>query len=93
MTKLAVRTLRRLIREEISKHVLLEYEQALVRRGEETYLIDDDGNEEYYDSDPESHDLYQDGDATPYYGRQGSRGHGGYGGYGGYGGSYRRRRY
>lgn len=77
--KLTESQLRRLIREEISKNVLLEYEQLLVRKGNSTYLVDDDGNEEYYDDYPEDHYLYKDGDSVPYVPRsRGAYGEGGY---------------
>jgi len=47
--------------------VLREYEEYLVRRGNETYLGNDEGaEEEYYDDDPESHGLESDGDTVPY---------------------------
>lgn len=45
--------------------ILLEYEKYLVRRGDETYMGNDEGEEDYYDDDPESHGLYYDGDTTP----------------------------
>ena len=46
--RLSVNQLRRIIREEVSK-TLLEYsESRVVRRGDDLYLTDDMGNEEYY---------------------------------------------
>lgn len=73
--------LRKIVREEAKR--LLEYEQVLFRKNGKTYLGNDEGEDEYFDSDPESHGLYKDGDAVPY------EGGGRSGGYGGYGGSYR----
>lgn len=90
--------LRQIIREEAKR--LLEYEQILFRRKGKTYLGNDEGEEEYFDSDPESHGLYKDGDTVPYEGG----GRGGYKSdpygdahyashYGGYRSGYGRRRY
>jgi len=46
--RISVNQLRRIIREEVSK-TLLEYsEPRIVRRGDDLYLTDDMGNEEYY---------------------------------------------
>lgn len=46
--RLSVNQLRRIIREEVSK-TLLEYsESRIVRRGDDLYLTDDMGNEEYH---------------------------------------------
>ncbi len=46
--RLSVNQLRRIIREEVSK-TLLEYsESRVVRRGDDLYLTDDMGSEEYY---------------------------------------------
>jgi len=86
--------LRQIIREEAQR--LLEYEQILFRKNGKTYLGDDEGNDEYFDSDPESHGLYKDGDSVPYEGggRRGGYGGGYGGGYSSYGRSrYGRRRY
>jgi len=86
--------LRRIVREEAQR--LLEYEQILFRKNGKTYLGNDEGEDEYFDSDPESHGLYKDGESVPY---EGGGRRGGYGGGGGYGGSrygrssYGRRRY
>ena len=68
--------LRQIIREEASsllrnsrlregRQVLREYEEYLVRRGDETFRGNDEGEEEYYDDDPESHGLYDDGQTAP----------------------------
>ena len=70
------------------------HEHALVRINGKTYRVDDEGNKDYVDDDPESHGLYNDGDGVPLEkgggGWGGSRGYGhGYGG----GGGYRRRRW
>ena len=73
--------LRRIVREEAKR--LLEYEQILFRKNGKTYLGNDEGEDEYFDSDPESHGLYKDGESVPYEGGRRS----GYGG--GYGGGYR----
>ena len=86
--------LRQIVREEAQR--LLEYEQILFRKNGKTYLGNDEGEDEYFDSDPESHGLYKDGDSVPYEGGGRSGGYGGGGGYGGsrYGrSSYGRRRY
>jgi hypothetical protein len=81
--------LRQIIREEAQR--LLEYEQILFRKNGKTYLGNDEGDDEYFDSDPESHGLYRDGDSVPYEGggRSGGYGDDDYGG-GGYGGGYSR---
>jgi len=78
--------LRRIVREEAQR--LLEYEQILFRKNGKTYLGNDEGEEEYFDSDPDGHGLYKDGDSVPYEGGGSSRG-----AYdrGGPGGSYYRR--
>jgi hypothetical protein len=87
--------LRQIIREEAQR--LLEYEQILFRKNGKTYLGNDEGEDEYFDSDPESHGLYRDGDSVPYEGGGRSGGYGGGyggGGYSRYGrSSYGRRRY
>lgn len=86
--------LRKIVREEAQR--LLEYEQVLFRKNGKTYLGNDEGEDEYFDSDPESHGLYKDGDAVPYEGGGRSGGYGGGygGGYSRYGrSSYGRRRY
>ena len=84
--KITVSQLRKIIKEEVSK-MLLEYEQSIVRRGNELYLVDDDGNEDYLEPVIGSdHEHLRDGEAEPY-----STGTGGYGG--SYGGGYGRRRY
>ena len=77
--------LRKIVREEAKR--LLEYEQILFRKNGKTYLGNDEGEDEYFDSDPESHGLYRDGDSVPY------EGGGGRGAYdrGGGGGSYYRK--
>ena len=72
--------LRQIIREEAQR--LLEYEQILFRKNGKTYLGNDEGEDEYYDSDPEAHGLYRDGDSVPYEGgsRRGAYDRGGPGG-------------
>lgn len=70
--KLSTAGLRRLIKEEIQ--LLREYEQAVFRRDNETWLRDDEGNESYIDNDPDSWNLFSDGDAAPYEGRRGGYG-------------------
>jgi len=97
-SKMAIRLtenkLRQIIREEAQR--LLEYEQILFRKNGKTYLGNDEGEDEYFDSDPESHGLYKDGDSVPYEGGGRSGGYGGGygGGYSRYGrSSYGRRRY
>jgi len=71
--------LRQIIREEASsllrnsrlregRQVIREYEEYLVRRGNKTFRGNDEGgakDEEYYDDDPESHGLYDDGQTAP----------------------------
>jgi hypothetical protein len=62
--KLTVSQLRRIIKEETSK-ILLEYEQVIVRRGGELYVMDDDGNEDYYDQVAGSdYEWLADGETT-----------------------------
>lgn len=98
--KLTESQLRKIIREEISKNVLLEYERAIVRIKGKTYIVDDEGNQTYLDSNPESHGLMEDGESEPYegggYGGDRSYGYGrsrsSYGSYGGGYGRYGRRR-
>jgi hypothetical protein len=79
--KITTTQLRRIIKEELQK-VLLEHEQSIVRRGTELYLVDDEGNEEYFDSaESPEYSWLEDGEATPFeggssggsYGRRGSR--------------------
>lgn len=97
--RLTEQKLRKIIREEAQR--LLEYEQILFRKKGKTYLGNDEGEDEYFDSDPESHGLYKDGDSVPYEGggRRGGYGSDPYGDahyasrYGGYRSSYGRRRY
>lgn len=84
--------LRKIVREEAQR--LLEYEQILFRKNGKTYLGNDEGEEEYFDSDPESHGLYKDGEAIPYEGGGRSGGYGSGYGRSSYGrSSYGRRRY
>lgn len=55
--KITVKQLRSIIKEEVQK-VLLEYEQMIVRRGDDLFVTDDEGNESWYseveDSDYEN---------------------------------------
>jgi len=81
--RLTENRLRQIIREEAKR--LLEYEEILFRKNGKTYKGNDEGESDYYDDDPESHGLYNDGDSVPYEGGRGS-----YGGYGGYSGGYSR---
>lgn len=37
---------------------------GFVRHGDETYYVDEDGNETYHDSHPEEHGLFKDGDTA-----------------------------
>lgn len=84
--------LRKIVREEAQR--LLEYEQILFRKNGKTYLGNDEGEEEYFDSDPESHGLYKDGESIPYEGGGRSGGYGSGYGRSSYGrSSYGRRRY
>lgn len=51
-----------------SKTILLEYEQAILRRGGDLYLVNDEGEEEYY-GDAQFDPIYgnlEDGEAVPY---------------------------
>ena len=70
--KITQRQLRRIIREEVNRQVLLEYEQAIVRRGDDLYLVDDEGNEEHY-GDAEDMPELEDGEGVPHEGRFPSR--------------------
>lgn len=64
--KITASQLRRIIKEEVSK-LMLEYEQSIVRRGSNLYLVDDEGNEEPYGSVLGSgYEHLDDGDAEPY---------------------------
>ena len=84
--KITSAQLRQLIKEEVQK-VLLEYEQSVFRRGDDLFVVDDEGNEDYYDSAIGSEFEYlEDGESAPL--ERGS-----YGGGGGYGRSSRRRRW
>lgn len=66
--RISLNQLRRIIREEVSK-TLLEYsESRIVRRGDDLYLTDDMGNEEYYGPVKGSkyeNTLKKSGDSTP----------------------------
>ena len=68
--RLTATQLRRIIKEEVSK-LMTESEQALVRDGDEIYLVDDEGNREFFEdlagSDYED-DLPFDGASIPYSG-------------------------
>lgn len=44
--KLSVSKIRQIIKEELAR--LNEYGQEIVRRGRHLYIVDDEGNEEYY---------------------------------------------
>lgn len=92
--KITAGQLRKIISEEVSK-LILEYESSIVRKGDELYVVDDDGNEEYYgDVEGSDYEHLRNGESEPYqvgtgYGSGGY--HGGYsGGRSRYGG---RRRY
>lgn len=61
--KITENRLRQIIREEMQ--TLLEYEEILLRKNGKTYRVNDEGEEDYVDSDPESHGLYNDGDSKP----------------------------
>lgn len=82
-------TLRKIISEEVSK-LILEYESSIVRKGDDLYIVDDDGNEEYYgDVDGSDYEHLRNGESEPY--QVGTGYGGGYsGGRSSYGG---RRRY
>ena len=72
--KLTESKLRQIIREEAQR--LLEYENILFRKNGKTYLGNVEGYEGYFDSDPESHGLYRDGDSISYDGLSGAGGYG-----------------
>lgn len=62
--KLTTTQLRKIIKEELSK-LLVEYEQVIVRRGNELYIMDDDGNEDYFDDVAGSdYEWLEDGETT-----------------------------
>jgi hypothetical protein len=62
--KLTVTQLRRIIKEE-TQRVLLEYEQVIVRRGEDLYIRDDEGNEDYYSPvEGSDYEHLRDGEAS-----------------------------
>lgn len=64
--KIKLSQLRRIIKEEVG-NMLSESEQAIIRRGDELFLRDDEGNEEYYS--PVKHSDYEylkDGQAAPF---------------------------
>jgi hypothetical protein len=88
--KITKRQLKRIIREEVNRQVLLEYELAIVRRGEDLYLVNDEGDEEYY-GDAEDMPELEDGEAVPHEGGYPNRSSYGRGYGGGYGGGRRRR--
>lgn len=72
--------LRALIKEEVSK-LLLEYEQSVIRKGDKLFVVDDEGNEEFYDEvEGSDYEWLQDGQGAPL--ERGSsfssRGEGGY---------------
>jgi hypothetical protein len=64
--KITESRLRQLIREEAQRLVTEARTKSLVRIDGMTYLVDDDGNEDYYDDSPEDHGLYDDGDSVAY---------------------------
>jgi hypothetical protein len=67
--KISGKNLKKLIKEAVSL-LLKEYEQAITRDGDKLFLIDDDGNEEYFGdiySMPEYEHL-EDGDSVPFEG-------------------------
>jgi hypothetical protein len=86
--KITASQLRTIIKEEVSK-ILLEHEHAIERRGDELYIVDDEGNERFYDDVAGSnYEFLEDGERVPY---EGGRSYGGYG-RGGYSrGGYRSR--
>lgn len=65
--KLTGPKLRKFLREEIV-NLLMEYEQSIYRQGDKLFLIDDDGNDEFFGTvtaNPEF-DQLADGEAVPY---------------------------
>lgn len=63
--KLTSSQLRQIIKEEVSK-ILLEHEQSIIRRGDELYLVDDEGNEDFYDMVSGSdYEWLEDGEGAP----------------------------
>ena len=66
--KITKRQLRKVIREAVS--LLVEYEQAVVLRGKDLVLVDDEGNESVIGDkfDAEEYGLYTSGESAPYTG-------------------------
>lgn len=73
--------LRQIIREEAQRLLAEARTKSLVRIDGMTYLVDDEGNEEYYDDSPEDHGLQHDGDSIAYDSYGGGRPSSGRGGY------------
>jgi len=87
--------LRNKIRKVIKETLLVEHEHALVLRDGEIYLVDDEGNEQYFGGSEEAEDygLYEDGDSVPYEGDSRSTSGRDSFGFGGNSRSYGRRQY
>jgi hypothetical protein len=90
--KITESRLRQLIREEAQRLVTEARTKSLVRIDGMTYIVDDEGNEDYYDDSPEDHGLYDDGDSIAYDSYGGDRLPSGRGGYN-YGSGRRSSRY
>lgn len=74
--KISESQLRNKIKKIIKETLLLEREASLVRDGDAIYLVDDEGNEEFFadaDEGP-NYGLYEDGDSVPYGGGSSSYG-------------------
>lgn len=64
--KVTVGQLRKIISEEVSR-LLVEYEQSIIRDGDSLYIVDDEGNREFYDKVAGSKYSYlEDGQGVPY---------------------------
>lgn len=84
MTKMNIERLRKIIAEEV--RTLLEYEEAVIRKGDKLYIYNDEGEREFFGmvyDHPEYEHLSDAGGGEPWEG---------YGGSGGYYSSSRRYR-
>lgn len=62
--KIKLSQLRSIINEEVGR-LLLEYEQVILRRGDDLYIVDDDGNEDYFGEVMGSdYEWLEDGETT-----------------------------
>jgi hypothetical protein len=65
--KITLRQLRKIIREEVSRGIMLEYGSYMLRKGKSLYFVDDNGNEEYYGPAEGDHKYgkLKDGERVP----------------------------